>query len=158
MTPSHFVIFLKGNLLRISSSLEIILFLRFHRVRCDWNFLELFLTSSVSLNFSGIVRIVWLCQVGAGIEFSMLVGFIFLCIGSDRICHACWYFLGTRLEFAVHVSVFFPLAWIPCLFSCLFYLVSITCHFFSCFFLLIQSVGAWLFLRGHWRQTFFLGI
>ena len=58
------------------------------------------------INFSGIVRIVWLGHVGAWLEFAVLVEFLFLRMGLAQIFRACCYFLGTPLKFSVPVSVF----------------------------------------------------
>ena len=83
------------------------------------------------LNFSGIVRIVWMGHVRDWLEFSLLVEFIILRMVSDRIFCACCSCLGNQLKFSVPVSVFFPLVWIPCLFP--FFKAWILCPLFSCF-------------------------
>ena len=94
----------KGNYPRISSSLEIVLVLRFHLVRCAWMFLELFSPSSVCPNVFRIFRIVWLGHVGDFIKFTALVEFLFLLSGSAQIYRAYCSCLGNRLELAVPVS------------------------------------------------------
>ena len=48
------------------------------------NYLEIIPPILVCLNFSVIVMIVWMVQVGALLEFSMLVEFPFLRMGSAR--------------------------------------------------------------------------
>ena len=119
MIPSHFVILLKGNLLQIYSGLEVIIFLWFHPVLYVWIFLESFSPRSVCLNFSGIVRIVWLGHVGIWLEFSVLVEFVFAYgLGSnlpcllllfrdlDRICRACFRFFFFSVDPAPFLLLF----------------------------------------------------
>ena len=96
MTPSHLVIFLKGNLLQISSGLEVMLgyfcFTKFgvlelskddcwfHRVRCAWFLLG-------SSEFSFLVN--WL-----GSNFPCL---LFLILDLARSCRACFCFYSIFL-------------------------------------------------------------
>ena len=72
MTPSHFVIFLKGYLLQISSGLEVIL--------GYFGFTEFGVLKISRLDFTefGVLEFFW-------IRYNP----IFLCIGSARIFRAC---------------------------------------------------------------------
>ena len=94
---SHFVIFLKGNFLQISSCLEVILgyfcftefsvlelYLFFLPISACLNYLEIISPRSVCLNSSGIVRILFPCEY-AWIGFTVQV-FFYL----DQICRACF--------------------------------------------------------------------
>ena len=124
MTPSHFVIFLKGefaaNIFRFGSHSWIFLL---HQVGCTRislisfvkpipvcvYYLEMISPSSVCLNSSGIVRILFSCEL-AWLEFAVLVIFVFR--------------LGSKL---------------PCLFPFLFYFLvpfhfsRMLCCFYYCF-------------------------
>ena len=126
MTSSHFVIFLKGDLLQIFYGLEVII-----RYFCFTEF--------------GVIELSWLfCFIEFGVielfrvdftKFSVLDLFwnlhtpLFLWIGSAQICHACYLFFLTWLEVAVPVSVFilFLVDPVPFNFS------RNLCRFFSCF-------------------------
>ena len=70
----HF--FLKGNLLQISSGLEVILGYYFSPSLVCLNSLEWVLPISVCLNFSVIIRIFFSCVL-ARLEFAVLVIFVF---------------------------------------------------------------------------------
>ena len=75
MTPSNFFIFLKGNLLRISSVLEVIIG---YFCFTELDVLELYrvnLSKFGVLEFSRIVRILFSCVL-ARLEFSVLVIFV----------------------------------------------------------------------------------
>ena len=76
MTPSHFVILSKGNLLQISSGLEVILgYFGF----TNFDVLEFSIIDSTEfgvLEFSGFVRILF-SSVLARLEFAVLVNFVF---------------------------------------------------------------------------------
>ena len=76
MTPSNFVIFLKGDLMRISSGLEVILGFFFSPILVCLNYPESISPSLVCLNFSGIVRILFSCVL-ARLKFAVLVIFVF---------------------------------------------------------------------------------
>ena len=99
------------------------------------NYLEMISPSSVCLNSYGIIRILFSCELDR-LEFAMQVIFVFR--------------LGLKL---------------PCLFPFLFYFSWILCLFVSCgpcavsflvLFGLIQFVGTWSFLWGHWCQMLVL--
>ena len=66
MTPSYLVIFFKGDLLQMSSGLEVMLL----------NYLEMISPSFMCLNSSGIVRILLPCGL-ARLKFAVLVIFDF---------------------------------------------------------------------------------
>ena len=83
MTPSNVVIFLKGDLLRIYSVLEVILDY-FSPSLVFLNFLELFSPSLVCLEFSGFFIIVFSC-VRAWLEYSVLVDIVFRLV-SNFLC------------------------------------------------------------------------
>ena len=89
MTPSHFVIFLKGDFMLISSGLEVILgYFCFN----EFSVLEL---SRVDFTEFGVLEFFWNPQNPR-----------FLCIGSAQIFRACYFCFQSWLEVAVHVSVF----------------------------------------------------
>ena len=76
MTPSHFFIFLKGNLLQISSGLEFIIG---HFCFNDFGVLEfsrIVFTDFGVLKFSGFVRSVFFCEWDR-IEFAVLVDLVY---------------------------------------------------------------------------------
>ena len=112
MTPSHFLILLKDNLLRIYSGLELIIGYFGFTYFGVLVFLIDFTKFDV-LDFLEIVRILFSCVL-ARLEFSVLVIFLDL----DRNCRACF-------------RSYFVFSWIPCLFfSC-----GPRAIFFSCFVL-----------------------
>ena len=126
MTPSHFVIFLKGNLLQIYSGLEVILgyfcftefgvfelslLFLFCRFLACLNYLKMISPSLVCLNSSGIVRILSSCEF-ARLRFSVLVVF---------------FRLGSKLPFLFPFLLYFLLDSVP------FRFLRTPCRFFSCF-------------------------
>ena len=130
-----------ANIFRFGSHSWIFLF---HRVWCAWiilvifvspslaclNYLEMISPSLVCLNSSGIVRILFSCEL-ARLEFAVLVIFVFR--------------LGLKL---------------PCLFLFLFcflvpYRFCGPCAVcFLVLFCVIRFVGTWSFLLGTWCQMF----
>ena len=134
MTPSHLVIFLKGNLLRISSSLEVMLGFSFfaefcllelsrddcwfHQVWCAWFILGL-------SKFSFLVNCL-------GSNFPCL---LFLILYLARGCRACFRFYSI-------LSFFF----VSCGRRAIYFLVL---------YCLIRFDGTWSFFRGPWCRMFF---
>ena len=89
MTPSHFVIFLKEDFLQIPSGLEFILgyfgFTKF----------GVLALSRIDFTKFGVLEFFWNRQNP-----------LFLCIGLDQICRACYFCFKTWIEVDVPVSVF----------------------------------------------------
>ena len=120
MTPSHLFILLKGNLLQISSGLEVILGYfcftkfgvlessrkRFHRVWCAQLFLE-------------IARILFSCVLDR-LKFAMLVIFV---LDLARSCRACFPFNIFSCG-----SCVFLFSWTLCRFFVFFWLTSLTAN------------------------------
>ena len=132
MTPSHFVIFLKGDLLRISSGLEFIL-----GYFCFANFgvLEL---SRVDFTEFGLLEFFWNRHIP-----------LFLCIGSAQILRTCFFLrLGSKLPCLF--PFYFIFSWIPWLFV----LRGPHAVSFLVLFGLFWLVGTWLLLRGTWFWMF----
>ena len=147
MTPSHLVIFLKGYLLQISSSLEVMLeyfsFTEFcvlelfkddcwfHRVRCAW-----ILPGSSELSF----LVNWLG--------SNLPCLLCLTLDLDQSCRDCFRF------YYIFLFVFVSRERYSVSFLVLF--LADTEPFFLFLFCLIWYVGTWSFLRGTWCRMFVL--
>ena len=127
MTPSHFVIFLKGDFLQISSGLEFILgyfcFAEFGvlelsllffvlTISAFLNCLEMISPRSVCLNYSRIIEILFSCEL-ARIEFAVLVTFVFR--------------LGLVVAVPVSFFILFLVDPVP------FRFLRTLCRFFSCF-------------------------
>ena len=144
MTPSHSVIFLKGNLLRISSSLEVMLGYFcftdfgvlelsrwwFHWVRCSWILLGLSELSFL-VNWLG----------------SNLPCLLFLILDLARSCRACLLFYSIFLFVLV-----------SCGRHSVSFLLFVSCGrrsvSFLVLFCLIRLVGTWSFLRWPWFWMF----
>ena len=98
MTPSHLVIFLKGNLLQISSGLEVMFEFFVSPSLVCLEYLEMI----VDFTDFGVLEFLW------GRQNSL-----FLWIDSAWICRACYFWFLTWLEVSVLISVFI-------IFSCSF--------------------------------------
>ena len=145
MTLSHLVIFLKGNLLQISSGLKVIL-----GYSCFTHFDVLKLSRDEYLY--NRVRLVWFLM--GSLEFSFLVnclGSNFLCLlffifGLDWRCRACFRFFFFLIRFRF--------SRMPCrLFSCLLSRRRLSVSFLV-FYCLIRFDGTWSFLLGNWCWIF----
>ena len=145
--PLTFYYFLEGgfavNIFRFGSHFWIFLF---HQVRCAWNILVVFVSSSlaclnyleiisfssVCLNSSGMIRIHFSCELD-WLEFSVLIFFLNLALS----CCACFRF-------------YFISFWIPYLFVSR----GPRAVSFLVFFGMIRFVGTWSFLQGPWCRIF----
>ena len=142
MTPSYLVIFFKGDLLQMSSGLEVMLGF-FSPSSVLLNYLEMISPSSVWLNSSGIVRILLSCGL-ARLKFAVLVifdfrlGWKFPCLFPFLFCfivHFC--FSRTPYRF----------------FSCFLSRGRLSVYF-PVLYGLIRFNVTWSFLRGPWCWMF----
>ena len=106
MTPSHFFVFLKGEFLRISSGLEVIIGFFASPSSVCLNYLEMISPSLVCLDSSGIVRTLFSCKL-SWLKFTVLVIFVFI-IGSKLpfLFLFLFYFLLDPLPFCLSWNPF----------------------------------------------------